>query len=137
MLPVTSVLKKLYLPTHVLLPAGDSGLRTDSMVLAEQPVCLAKERLEDYISTLPAALLQEVAAAHLLSTSAIALLDTDRLLALCQEARSLSASSVETQISIPGSPSNSHPGESSASSCGSAAGSAGTSGCAGGSTGTT
>lgn len=78
-LPLTSALKKLSLPTHVLLLARETGLPVDSMVLAEQPACISKERLGSYITTLSPERLRDVAVAHLLSTSAIAYVEPEQL----------------------------------------------------------
>lgn len=52
-LPLTSSLKKTNQPTHVIIKAADSGLRRDSMVLCENPERMSKERLGQYITTLP------------------------------------------------------------------------------------
>lgn len=62
-LAVTSQIAKARLPTHVLVPAGESGLSCDSVVLAEQIRTLDKRRLRDRIGRVPAAKMAEVDAA--------------------------------------------------------------------------
>ena len=74
-LPITSSLKKKEMVTHVMLPAEDAGLLKDSMVLCENPERMSKERLRDYITTLPENYMREIAVANLLATSAISFLD--------------------------------------------------------------
>ena len=44
-LPLTSQLKKVFQPTHVFLPAMETGLSRDSLVLCENPKCICKEKL--------------------------------------------------------------------------------------------
>lgn len=79
-LPLTSSLKKVNQPTHVVLEAERTGLYMDSMVLCENPECLSKERVGDYITTIPASYMKQIAVASLIATSAIAFLDQDTLL---------------------------------------------------------
>lgn len=43
--PITSKIKKLYMPTHVLLYPGSTGLKKTSMVLLEQIMTVNKEQL--------------------------------------------------------------------------------------------
>lgn len=43
--PVTSRLKKRYMPTHVLLEAGNGGLETTSMALCENVLSVDKTKL--------------------------------------------------------------------------------------------
>lgn len=51
-IPLTSVIKKLNMPSHVLLRASKYGLRKDSVALCEGPERLAKDKLGFYITTL-------------------------------------------------------------------------------------
>lgn len=78
-LPLTSALKKANLPTHVFVSAEGSGLYKDSMILCENPVCISKEQVGRYITTLTDETMQRVAVASILATSAIALLPRDSL----------------------------------------------------------
>lgn len=90
-LPLTSRLKKAGQPTHVVLPAAETGLPQDSMVLCENPERMSKSRIGHYITTLSASQMASVAAASLVATSAIAFLDQDALLNVWRQARSLNA----------------------------------------------
>ena len=71
-LPLTSKLKKLNMPTHVIIRAADEGVARDSIVLCENPICLSKDLLEEYLTTLSPVCMQKVAVAHLYSTCSIA-----------------------------------------------------------------
>ena len=93
-LPLTSQIKKANQPTHVVLPAKETGLRKDSMVLCENPERMSKDRLGDYLTTIPAKYMAEIAAANILASAAIAYIDPDVLLSLWQKAISLNATSV-------------------------------------------
>ena len=72
-LPLTS-------PTHVLLKAKDTGLRMDSMALCENPECVPKEMVGNYITTLSDSYMKKIAVASLLATSAISYLDKESML---------------------------------------------------------
>lgn len=93
-LPLTSQLKKTSQPTHVVLPAAETGLRKDSMVLCENPERMSKERLGNYITTLSEEFMAKIAAGNILASSAISFIDPDVLLTLWQKAISLNATSV-------------------------------------------
>jgi len=88
-LPLTSSLKKLNQPTHVLIRAKDTGLRMDSMALCENPECVSKEMVGSYITTLPDSYMRKIAVASLLATSAITYLDEDTVLETWQKANAL------------------------------------------------
>ena len=90
-LPLTSSLKKLGQPTHVVLPAAATGLSRDSMVLGEKPERMSKDRVGRYITTLPDDFMVQIAIASLLATSAISFLNPEDLLSVWQQARSLNA----------------------------------------------
>lgn len=90
-LPLTSQIKKANQPTHVVLPAKGTGLRKDSMVLCENPERISKDRLGDYLTTIPAKYMAEIAAANILASAAIAYIDPDVLLSLWQKAISMNA----------------------------------------------
>lgn len=91
MLPMTSSLKKMSQPTHVVVRARDTGLRFDSMVLCENPECVSKDRLGAYITTLPRSYMKEIAAASLIATAAISFLDMDALQSAWEKASELNA----------------------------------------------
>lgn len=90
-LPITSRIKKTSQPTHVFLPAFETGLQRDSMVLCENPERMSKDRVGRYLVTLPASYMQQVAIASLLASSAIAFLSPDILLDVWKRACSLNA----------------------------------------------
>ncbi|MCQ2383066.1 MAG: type II toxin-antitoxin system PemK/MazF family toxin [Clostridia bacterium] len=48
--PLTTVFKKVSLPTHVIIPKEDSGLLYDSMALCEQITTINKTQLENCIA---------------------------------------------------------------------------------------
>ena len=84
-LPLTSALKKTNQPTHVFIPK-EVGLRKDSMVLCENPKCMSKHKLGEYITTLPEEYMAQVAVGNILSSSAIAFIDPDLLMSVWQKA---------------------------------------------------
>ena len=90
-LPLTSSLKKAGQPTHVVLPASDTGLLRDSMVLCENPERMSKEKLGQYLTTIPREYMAKVAVANLLATSAISFIEPDLLLSVWQKAIALNA----------------------------------------------
>lgn len=90
-LPITRAHKKLNQPTHVLVDAKGSGLRSDSMVLCENPQCISKEQLGDYVTTFPDEYMKKVAVASLLANSAISYLDIPMLAAIMEKAAKLNA----------------------------------------------
>ena len=57
---ITSRLGKTKLPTHVVIPAGESGLLKDSLILAEQVRTLEKRRLGRRVGQLPEELMRSV-----------------------------------------------------------------------------
>src|SRR5947209_7029067 len=57
--PFTSKLRHKLLPSHVLVPAGDGGLRQDSVILAEQIRVVDLDRLIRKLGDLPESRMQE------------------------------------------------------------------------------
>lgn len=88
-LPLTSSLKKCNQPTHVIIPTRGTGLIKDSMVLCENPECMSKERLGNYLTTIPSEYMTKVAIANLLATSAISFIKPELLLTVWQKATML------------------------------------------------
>lgn len=84
-LPLTTVLKKTNLPTHVVIPAVGSGLSKDSMVLCENPETMPKRRVGPYLATLSKEYMKQIARASLLATSSMSFLGEDELLEVWQE----------------------------------------------------
>lgn len=93
-IPLTSALKKLGQPTHVLLLASDSGLRMDSVALCENPERMSKERVGQYLTTLSDQYMQKIAEANLIATGAIAYLNIDTLLAIKERVLALNGAVV-------------------------------------------
>lgn len=88
-LPLTSSLKKADQPTHVVIPADGTGLIKDSMVLCENPECMSKGRLGNYLTTISKEYMAKVAVANLLATSAISFIEPELLLTIWQKALTL------------------------------------------------
>lgn len=78
-LPLTSRIKKMDMPTHVLVRACNTGLIKDSIVLCENPECVSKQRLGAYLTTLSKEYMINIAKAYLLATSAISYLNIEVL----------------------------------------------------------
>ena len=91
-LPLTTSIKKLCQPTHVLIRSSNSGLKRDSIILCENPERMSKERIGRYITTLSDEQMSEVAAASLLASSSISYLKPDDLIVLWKKAVSLNGS---------------------------------------------
>lgn len=79
-LPITSSLKKLHMPTHVLIKSEDTGLKLDSMAICENPERMSKEKIGRYITTLSEEYMKQIAIASLLATSVISFLDEQTLI---------------------------------------------------------
>lgn len=78
-LPLTSSIKKVGQPTHVIVYAADTGLHRDSMVLCENPEKMSKAKIGKYITRLSDEYMKKIACAHLLATSAISFLNQEEL----------------------------------------------------------
>ena len=94
-LPLTTVLKKTNLPTHVVIPAVGSGLSKDSMVLCENPETMPKRRVGGYLTTLSDDQMRKIARASLLATSSMSFLDGDDLQEVWKEAVRLNSYTVK------------------------------------------
>ena len=90
-LPLTSSLKKQNQPTHVVLPAEGTGLIRNSMVLCENPERMSKEKLGNYLTTIPEKYMEDIAKAYLLATSAISYISPEDLISVWQQATSLNS----------------------------------------------
>lgn len=88
-LPLTTSIKKVSQPTHVVIYPTEGGLRKTSMILCENPERMSKDRIGQYITTLSDADMQRVAIANLLASSAISYLDADMLVSVWRQASSL------------------------------------------------
>lgn len=91
-LPLTTSLKKLSLPTHVLLDAQECGLRYTSMVLCENPQCVPKSSMTRFITHLSDEKCAMIAEAYLIASSGIAFLDIKTLISTWESAIRMNAS---------------------------------------------
>lgn len=85
-LPLTSSVKKASQPTHVFIPAKDTGLLKDSIILCENPQRMSKENIGIFITSLSPEYMERVAIASVLASSAISFIDPEKLLAVWQKA---------------------------------------------------
>lgn len=90
-LPLTTSIKKVFQPTHVVIPCRDTGLKKDSMVLCENPERMSKNRIGKYLTTISDFYMAEIAAANLLASSAISFMNPDKLLDVQKKAVLLNA----------------------------------------------
>lgn len=86
-LPLTTRIKNLTQPTHVLLPAEKYNLLADSLVLCENPQRMSKSRLLKYLGALEEDDIKSIAIGNILSSSAIALLSEEELLDVWRESK--------------------------------------------------
>lgn len=86
-LPLTTRIKNLTQPTHVLLPADKYNLLADSLVLCENPQRMSKLRLLKYLGALEEEDIKSIAIGNILSSSAIALLSEEELLDVWKESK--------------------------------------------------
>lgn len=59
------------------------------MVLCENPVCISRQRMGEYLLTLPAEYLEKVTIANLLASSALAFLSPEVLMSVWKRASML------------------------------------------------
>lgn len=81
-LPLTTAIKKMNQPTHVLISASNTGLSKDSMVLCENPEKMSKARIGKFITRLSSDYMKRIAAANLIATAAISFLDESDLISI-------------------------------------------------------
>lgn len=90
-LPLTTSIKKLGQPTHVFVSASDTGLLKDSIVLCENPECVSKNKLDRYITSLPAEYMCKIAEAYLLATSVISFMPPEIISSVWEKANELNS----------------------------------------------
>ena len=90
-LPLTSSIKKRSQDTHVFLPADGTGLLKDSIVLCENPVCIPKDELREYITILSPVYMGLIARASILASSAASFLDVKQLEMIVHRASELNS----------------------------------------------
>lgn len=79
-LPLTSSIKKVNQPTHVMVYASDTGLRKDSMVRCENPEKMSKSKIGKFITRLSDEYMKQIACAHLMAVSAVSFLTQEDLI---------------------------------------------------------
>lgn len=89
--PLTSVIKKMQQPTHVLVSAKETGLKSDSVVLCENPERISKRNVGQYLTKLPNQYMERIAVASLLATSVISYLDERDLITAWRKAQSINS----------------------------------------------
>lgn len=90
-IPLTSSIKRLDMPTHVLVPSS-CGLPRDSMAICENPKCMPKATIGDFITTLPDSIMEDIAVASLMASCAISYLPLNKLVNTWQQAVRLNKS---------------------------------------------
>ena len=82
LIPLTSVMKKTNLPTHVRLSAAETGLPKDSIALCENPISFPKDKLDKYVTTISDEDLKKITIANTLASGAISFLNVNELITL-------------------------------------------------------
>ena len=77
--PLTTALKRVDMPTHVILDSPMSGLPKTSMALCENLHYLSKDSIGDYLTTLPEEYMRKIAIAVITATSLVAYLSLDEI----------------------------------------------------------
>lgn len=93
-IPITSVIKKLYLPTHVFIPKEELGIKRDGVALCENPTCIEKVHLLEKVGHLSDKYIEKVAIANTLASSAISYLTPNQLLTVWRKSGELNANRV-------------------------------------------
>ena len=91
-LPLTTSLKKLNQPTHVILRAESCGLRHDSMVLCENPQSISKSMLGVFISHLGKEEMARISIAIMIASAAISFVDFSTLVSVWERSSPRDAS---------------------------------------------
>lgn len=65
--PMTSRIRRHNLPTHVYVQAGEGGIQSDSLVMAEQIMVIDKDQINRVIGSLSSSTLAHVESAMLIS----------------------------------------------------------------------
>ena len=89
--PLTTAMKNISQPTHVLLLSKDTGLKEDSLALCESPMSVPKENLGRFIASLSKYHMRDIAKAFLLEHPVLCFLDQQEIFEIQTEAFSLIA----------------------------------------------
>lgn len=74
-IPLTSRMKSMEQPTHVFIPANETGLKLNSIALCENPETISKKMIGKYITKIPDIYMAKIARAYTLSTPLISFLN--------------------------------------------------------------
>lgn len=88
-LPLTSHLKKANQPTHVIINGSEEGLPRTSMVLCENPECMPKCRIGEYITTLSNDVMCQIAEAHLIAIGSATFINISQFASICEKVSKL------------------------------------------------
>lgn len=89
--PLTTSIKKVDQPTHVLISSQDSDLIKDSVALCENPESVPKNSLGVFITRLSEKYMEKIAIANTLASSVISFLNPKVLMSLWNAAVKLNA----------------------------------------------
>jgi mRNA interferase MazF len=81
-IPLTTSTTKASMPTHVILPANECGLRSDSIAQCEMQTQIDKSQLEEYVTKLPTKYMGKIGSRSLINTPALAFLSDTEILGL-------------------------------------------------------
>lgn len=92
-IPMTSAIKKMNMPCHVLIKSSRYGLRKDSVALCEGPERLSKEKIGFFIAKLSRDDMKKIARANMLANSAVSYLSQQEVLDIWHQSIALNAAS--------------------------------------------
>lgn len=78
--PLTSKIKRVNMPTHVLIKSDDSGLLKDSVALCENTIPIPRFDIRTYITTLSKEYMRKISIAVLSQTGCLSMLTNDDLI---------------------------------------------------------
>lgn len=88
-IPLTSKVKSTSQPTHVLIPAKETGLKVDSMALCENPETISKDMVDSFITTIPETYMAKIAKSFMLSMPLIFFLNKEECMNVWSETSNL------------------------------------------------
>ena len=92
-IPLTSAIKKMNMPCHVLIKSSRYGLRKGSVALCEGPERLSKEKIGFFIAKLGRDDMKKIARASMLANSAVSYLSQQEVLDIWHQSIVLNAAS--------------------------------------------
>lgn len=88
-IPLTTSIKKIEMPTHVLIHRYDSGLSRDSIALCECAQEISKEKILWFVTTLSREYMAKIAEASILASCGISFIDKEALNRIWNRARKI------------------------------------------------